>query len=224
MLLAAGKGRRMRPLTERVPKALAMAGGRALIEWQLLRLRDAGIREAVINLAYLGARIAERCGDGGRWGMRLRYSWEKPALETGGGVRNALGLLGDAPFIVLSADSWSDYPLRRLAETRLDGGTLAHLVMADNPPERPGGDFHLSDSGLLIERAEPKLTFTGTALMRPELLAGRDGAFPLREPLRAAMASGAVSGERWDGRWLDVGTAGRLLALDRMLRRAAPGD
>ena len=220
MLLAAGEGRRMRPLTERVPKALAPAAGRPLIEWQLRRLRGAGIREVVVNLAHLGEQIAAHCGDGSRWGMRLRYSREAPALETGGGVCKALGLLGEAPFIVLNADSWSDYPLRRLAETRLGEGTLAHLVMADNPPENPGGDFHLGDSGFLAVAGTPKLTFTGTTLMRPELLAGRTGAFPLAEPLRAAMAQGAVSAECWDGRWLDVGTVERLETLDRMLRSA----
>ncbi len=208
----------MRPLSDHVPKAMAMAADRPLIEWQLLRLREAGLRDVVVNLAHLGEQIAAHCGDGARWGMRLRYSRERPALETGGGVSKALSLLGTEPFVVLNADSWSDYPLDRLATARLGEKTLAHLVLARNPPHHAAGDFHLDSAGALREQGQPKLTFIGTALMRPALLAGRAGAFPLKEPLCAAMATRAVSGERWDGRWLDVGTPERLAELERILR------
>lgn len=214
MILAAGRGERMRPLTDHTPKPLLRAGGLTLIEYHLHGLVAAGFREIVINHAHLGAQIEAFLGDGRRYGATISYSAEGTALETGGGIFRALPLLGDAPFVVVNGDVWSDYPLARLQ--RAPAG-LAHLVLVDNPAHHPRGDFHLQGEQVVGE-GEPRLTFSGIGLYRRELFAGcRDGAFPLAPLLRKAMAAGQVSGEHFTGHWTDVGTPQRLAELDGWL-------
>ncbi len=223
MLLAAGRGDRMRPLTDTKPKPLLEVGGRALIVHHLDALREAGFREVVINLGYRGEQIRAALGDGRRYGMRIDYSWEpEQPLETGGGIFQMLPLLGPAPFAVINSDIWSDYPYARLPH---DLAGLAHLVLVDNPPHHPEGDFVLRE-GLVLDSEAPRLTFSGISILRPELFAGcQSGRFPLAPLLRRAMAAGRVSGEHYSGIWQDIGTPERLYRLDRELRsqwRASP--
>jgi MurNAc alpha-1-phosphate uridylyltransferase len=217
MILAAGRGERMRPLTDSRPKPLLEAAGKPLIIHHIERLAAAGCRDIVINHAHLGAQIEDALGDGARWGTRIRYSPEGTALETGGGIFKALPLLGRGPFLVLNGDIWTDLDFARL---ELAAGLLAHLVLVDNPPHNPRGDFALND-GRVSSEGSPRYTFSGIGIYRPELF--RDcspGAFPLAPLLRAAMARGLVSGEHHPGLWLDIGTPERLQALDRMLKDA----
>jgi MurNAc alpha-1-phosphate uridylyltransferase len=215
MILAAGRGNRMRPLTDRVPKPLLEAGGRPLIQYHIERLAAAGIRDIVINHAHLGEQIEATLGDGSRFGVRIRYSPEHTALETGGGIFKALPLLGPEPFLVINGDIWSDLDPAGLQMHETD---LAHLVLVDNPPHHPSGDFALTD-GRVQADGERRLTFSGAGVYSPALFADcRPGAFPLAPLLRAAMAEGRVGGEHHAGRWLDIGTPERLAELDRLLR------
>lgn len=215
MILAAGRGERMRPLTDHTPKPLLQAGGRALIEYHIGHLVAAGITELVINHAHLGAQIEAALGDGSRYGATIRYSAEETALETAGGIFNALPLLGDEPFVVVNGDVWSDYPFAQLP-TSITG--LAHLVLVDNPPQHAKGDFALI-GGRVAADGETKLTFSGISVLSPRLFEGcSPGAFPLAPLLRQAMARGLVSGEHYRGRWYDIGTPQRLQALDDALR------
>lgn len=230
MILAAGRGERMRPLTDQTPKPLLPVGGKPLIVHHIERLATAGFRDLVINYAHLGEQIPQALGDGGRWGLRIRYSPEWPALETGGGIFQALPLLGPDPFLVINGDVWSDYDP---ASARIGEGDLAHLVLVDNPPFRPQGDFALIGTRVR-EVGEPRLTFSGIGVYRPALFAGcQPGAFPLAPLLRAAMAEDRVGGERHGGCWFDIGTPERLQSLDRQLqspptsqgtRAHGPGD
>ncbi|MDX1655499.1 MAG: nucleotidyltransferase family protein [Candidatus Competibacteraceae bacterium] len=215
MILAAGRGERMRPLTDTTPKPLLAAGGRPLIEYHLIGLARAGFKRVVINLGHLGEQIRHHLGDGGRWGLTIDYSPEPPgALETGGGIHRALPLLGEGPFLVVNGDIWSDYPYARLLERPVD---LAHLVLVDNPPQHPHGDFILSGARVGVE-GEPSLTYSGIGLLNPALFAGlTPGRFALAPLLREAIAAGRVSGEHYPGRWWDIGTPERLAALDRQL-------
>jgi len=215
MILAAGRGERMRPLTDHTPKPLLQVGGKALIEHLIESLADAGFRELVINHAHLGERMEAALGDGVRYGVRIVWSREpEGALETGGGIHQALPLLGDAPFLAVNSDIWTDYPFARL---RQEPHGLAHLVLVDNPPHHPQGDFALQN-GLVRPEGVQRLTFSGIGLYRPELFQGcPPGKFPLAPLLRAAMLREAVSGEHYDGAWVDVGTPERLAALDRDL-------
>jgi len=218
MILAAGRGERMRPLTDRTPKPLLPAGGKPLIQYHVEALVAGGFTELVVNHAHLGAQIERFLGDGRRFGARVRYSSESPALETGGGIRRALPLLGEAPFLVVNGDIWTDYPFGRL-QCEPDG--LARLVLVENPPHHPRGDFAL-EAGRVRTDAVPRLTYSGIGLYRPELFADTpSGPFPLAPLLRQAAADGAVSGERYRGGWVDVGTPERLRALDAALRREA---
>lgn len=215
MLLAAGRGERMRPRTDHVPKPLLHCAGRALIDRHLEALAAGGFEEVVINLAWLGDAIRAHVGDGGAWGLRVRYSDEgERALETAGGIARALPLLGPGPFAAINADIHTDYPYERLA---LPPARLAHLVLVDNPPQHPGGDFALI-GGRVRTAGEPRLTFAGIGVYHPALFSGLPTA-PLRlAPLLAhAMAEDRVSGEHHAGRWHDVGTPERLRALDRAL-------
>jgi len=215
MILAAGRGERMRPLTDHTPKPLLKAGGKALIEYHLEALAAAGFNEVVINLADLGDQIQAKLGDGGRFGLNIRYSDEgERALETGGGIFKALPLLGDDRFLVVNGDVWCDYPctLRGLAR-----GDLAHLVLVDNPAYHAHGDFFL-DAGRLSPTHGEKLTFSGIGYYTPSLFAHcQPGAFPLAPLLRRAIEVGKVSAEHYRGEWLDVGTPERLRALDARL-------
>lgn len=219
MLLAAGRGERMRPLTDATPKALLRAGGTPLIERLIGRLAGEGYTDLVVNHAHLGALIEAALGDGSRFGVRIRYSPEREALETAGGIANALALLGPAPFLVVNADLHADYPFARLRGALADAAQ-AHLVLIDNPPHHPGGDFALVGDRVANEGAAP-LTFSGIGVYRPELF---DGIAPgtraaLAPVLRAAAARGRVTGERYTGRWVDVGTPERLARLDAELGR-----
>ena len=216
MILAAGRGERMGALTDRVPKALLEVGGRPLIEHQILRLARAGFRDVVVNLAWLGEQIAARLGDGSGFGVSIRYSWEpEGALDTGGGIRAALPLLGDERFAVVNSDVWSDYPFERLRGAVAGD---AHVVLVDNPAHHPTGDFALTSDGKVVEAQCDRLTFSGIGCYRPRLFAARsDPRFPLVDVLRAAIDAGTLTAEHHRGEWIDVGTPGRLQALDRML-------
>ena len=220
MLLAAGRGQRMRPLTDTVPKPLLEVGGRSLLVHNVERLVQAGFTELVINHAWLGQRIVEALGDGSLWGARIVYSPEPAgALEVGGGIRHALPLLGDGPFVTLTADVWTDYAFERLRAVTPE---LAHLVLADNPPHCPQGDFSLRADGTVADEGSDRLTFTGIAAYHPDFFAHEPaGRFALAPMLRRAMRHGQVSGERHPGTWMDIGTPERLAALDASLAGGA---
>jgi MurNAc alpha-1-phosphate uridylyltransferase len=207
----------MRPLTDNTPKPLLLVGGKRLIEYHLEALAAADISDVIINHAHLGGQIEQVLGSGERYGVSIHYSPEGEALETGGGIFQALPLLGDGPFVVINGDIWCDYPLARLREQETHG---AHLVLVPNPPQHPTGDFLLRD-GMVFDQAEgERLTFSGIGLYHPSLFDGCvAGAFALAPLLRRAMASGLVSGERFDGHWFDIGTPERLQQLDVMLRQ-----
>ena len=215
MILAAGRGERMRPLTDTTPKPLLRIGGQTLIERHVHALARAGITELVINHAYLGGQIVAALGDGDAYGVSIRYSPEtEGSLETGGGIMNALPLLGAEPFLVVNGDIWTDFPFDSLP-SQIDG--LAHLVMVANPENHPEGDFSLS-AGQLSQQGPAMLTFSGIGVYRPELFAGcRPGAFPLAPVLRKTMDAGRVSGEHYRGSWFDVGTPERLDAVNRVI-------
>lgn len=215
MILAAGRGERMRPLTDRVPKPLLPVAGRPLIQHHIESLSKAGFRELVINHAHLGDQIEQALGDGSRWDLTIFYSVESPvALETGGGIFKALPLLGDAPFVVVNGDIWTDYDFSRLS---LPENSLAHLVLVDNPAHNPEGDFCL-DNDRVIDNAGERLTFSGIGVYHPALFADcKPGAFPLAPLLKSAMAQDRVSGERFGGQWVDVGTPERLAELEQLL-------
>jgi len=217
MILAAGRGERMRPLTDTMPKPLLPVGGRPLIAWHLERLAAAGFRQVVINHAHLGEQIEAALGDGSRWGLEIRYSAEGQgrALETGGGICKALPLLGDDPFLVVNGDLFTDLDYGRLA---IPEGMLAHLVLVDNPAHHPGGDFRLDERGIVHAEGEPRLTFGGIGIYRQALFHGCEPEpFPLAPLLRQAMACAKVSGEHFSGRWLDVGTPPRYHQLQQEL-------
>jgi len=218
MILAAGRGERMRPLTLDRPKPLLQAGGAPLIVHHLRALAAAGFGDVVVNLSWLGGQICAALGDGGRYGVRLHYSEEGPEpLETGGGIFRALPLLGAGPFAVLNGDVWTDFDCAMLRD-RLWAGDLAHLVLVPNPLHNPGGDFVL-ERGRIVETTGERRTFSGIGVYRAELFDGcRDGAFKLAPLLRAATKAGRVSGELHEGVWLDIGTPERLRELDQHLR------
>lgn len=222
MILAAGRGERMRPLTDHTPKPLLMVGGKPLIVWHIERLAHAGITDLVINHAHLGAQIEAALGGGSRYGVRIRYSPEHPsALETAGGIAHAMHLLGDEPFTVVNGDIYCDYDFTQLvtrAAALQSSGDAAHLVLVNNPAQHPNGDF-----GLLHGRVSdgaPKLTFSGIGLYRPVLFAdiARGSKAPLAPMLRAQITLGKIGGEHYTGRWVDVGTPQRLEELDNELR------
>jgi MurNAc alpha-1-phosphate uridylyltransferase len=215
MILAAGRGERMRPLTDHLPKPLLQVGGKALIAHLIERLVAGGFQDIVINHAYLGAKIEAALKDGSQFGARLRYSPEPAgALETGGGIRNALPLLHDGPFLVVNGDIWTDYPFQQLVR---DPPGLAHLVLVTNPLHHGRGDFALQE-GQVTNAGSPRLTFSGIGLYRPELFDGHSpGRFSLAPLLRQAAESGLVSGEHFRGEWLDIGTPERLQELEQRL-------
>lgn len=220
MILAAGRGERMRPLTDHTPKPLLAVGGKPLIVWHIERLAAAGFRQIVINHAHLGAHIEAALADGKAWGVQIVYSPEQHALETAGGIAKALPLLGDMPFLVVNGDTFStiDY-----ATLHLPVGRLAHLVMVDNPPQHPTGDFSLHQ-GLLQAQGEPRLTFSGVGVYHPQLFAEivPGQAAKLAPLLIKAMQSALVSGVHHDGVWHDIGTPERLAQLHDWLTQASP--
>jgi MurNAc alpha-1-phosphate uridylyltransferase len=233
LILAAGLGERMRPLTDATPKPLLRVGGKPLIAWHLEKLAALGVREVVVNTSWLAEQFPHALGDGAHWGLRLHCVHEgQTPLETGGGMWNALALLGDdpasnEPFLAVNGDIWTDYDFARLPRTPPGD---AHLVLVDNPPQHPHGDFVLHEDGRITDDGGPKRTFSGIGLYRPALFAdwraiigdavGADATpprFKLAPLLRAAMARGAVTGEHHRGRWTDVGTPQRLAELDASL-------
>ena len=234
LILAAGRGERMRPLTDRLPKPLLELAGKPLIVWQIERLRLAGIRDLVVNLGWLGERLAEALGDGSRWDARIAYSREpEQAWETGGAVATALPLLGGpeaAPFAVLSADIYTEFDYARLhdAAARIAAdprATSAHFVLADNPAHHPGGDMAL-DAGGRVRREGERLNYGNIAVFHAGLFAGRPArqAWKLFPWLYAEVEAGRVSGEHWRGAWHNLGTPGQLAELDARLRAGAWPD
>jgi MurNAc alpha-1-phosphate uridylyltransferase len=224
MLLAAGRGERLRPLTDRVPKALVEAGGKPLLAWHLERLARAGFREVVINVSHLGEQIVARFGDGAAWGVAIAWSREAEPLETAGGIAQARALLGPDPFLIVNADIWCDFDPARLRGYPL-GARRAHLVLVPNPPHRPRGDFSLA-GGAIGNEGSPRYTYAGIAVLAARLVADiKPGETAALAPLlRAAAARGEVSGELHEGAWHDAGSAGRLAALDAYLRRRNAHD
>lgn len=220
MLLAAGRGERLRPITDDIPKALVEAGGKPLIGWHLERLAQAGFREVVINVSHLGERLVERLGDGRGYGLRLHYSRERERLETAGGIANALPLLGAEPFLLVNADVYCECDFGRLREVPL-GDRLAHLLVVPNPPHKAKGDFELRGGLIVGDDPAPRYTYSGVALMKPALVApvkpGEKAA--LAPLLYAAAGNRRLGGELYEGLWQDVGTIERLAELEAQLKR-----
>ncbi len=223
MILAAGRGERMRPLTDHTPKPLLVAGGKPLIVWHLERLAAAGFRDIVINHAHLGAQIEAALGDGAKWGLTITYSPEPPgALETAGGIATALPLLGEAPFLVVNGDVYCDFDFGRFFRSTVANGA-AHLVMVDNPAHHAGGDFSLDGDRIVYADGGPTVTYAGIGIFSPSFFAGvhPGTVMKLRPLLDAAIAARRLTGERFTGRWVDVGTPQRLAELDNEFRQPA---
>lgn len=205
MILAAGRGSRMGPVSEQLPKPLLPIAGQPLIVHTLIALANADIHDVVINVSYLGHMIQETLGDGKAYGVRIQYSVEPQALETGGGIYQALPLLGNDPFLVVSGDIWTNYPWQQLPQQLT---SLAHLIMVDNPSFHPQGDFYLDEDGILHQERSPKLTYASMGIFHPHLFADcQHGAFRLTEVLLPAISQGKISGEYFTGDWVNVGTA-----------------
>ncbi len=223
-ILAAGRGERMRPLTDHTPKPLLLAGGKPLIVWHLERLAAAGFREIVINHAHLGSLIEQTLGDGAQWGLHIQYSPEPPgALETAGGIATALPLLGDEPFLVVNGDVYCDFDFGRFFRLTVEGWKpAAHLVMVSNPAHHTGGDFSLDGEHVVYANGEQTLTYAGIGVFSPSFFADEKPGtiMKLRPLLDAAIAAGTLTGERYAGRWVDVGTPQRLAELDQELKNA----
>jgi MurNAc alpha-1-phosphate uridylyltransferase len=216
MLLAAGRGERMRPITDSTPKPLVRVGDRPLIAWHLAALARAGIREVVINLSWLGAQVRATLGDGRDYGLSITYSDEGPVpLETGGGIFRAVPLLGPGPFLVVNADIWTDIDFAAVA---LEEHAHARLLLIPNPPHHPRGDFGL-EGDLVVTRDTDRYTYSGVGVYRPEFFGGcTPGRFPLLPLLNRAIAAGLVRGQVHRGEWCDVGTVERLASLDARVR------
>lgn len=228
MILAAGLGQRMRPLTDNLPKPLLSAGGKPLLQYHLEALARTGIKEVVINLAYLGDKIREFVGDGSRFGLQVSFSTEPEPLETAGALVQAMPLLGSAPFLLVNGDVWSDYPLAQLHQHILPPGIKAHLVLVANPDFHPHGDFALDSQGLLTEETTlAKHTFAGISLIDPQLISQYPQSrrkFPLSEVLRYGITQRQISAEIHNGLWSDVGTPQRLQLLDGQLKLLLDGQ
>ena len=218
MLLAAGRGERLRPLTDRVPKALVPVAGKPLLAWHLERLAAAGCREAVINVSHLAGQIVDYVGDGARFGLHVAYSRETEPLETAGGIAQALPLLGTAPFLLVNADIYCEVAFRPPLAHSL-GERLAHIIMVANPPHRPQGDFSLN-AGAVGNDGAPRYTYAGVAVMSPRLVepVQRGNKAPLAPLLRRAADERRLSGEVFGGLWQDVGTVERLAELEALLK------
>lgn len=230
MILAAGRGERMRPLTDHTPKPLLKVGGKPLIVWHLERLAKAGFKEIVINHAHLGGQIEAALGNGSQWALSIRYSSEKNALETAGGIANALPLLGDEPFLVVNGDTFTDVDF---AQLKLHPNNLAHLVLVDNPPQHSNGDFAIEINepqssdvnandikvGPLKNHGSQMLTFSGVGVYHPDLFAGIVQGEPakLAPLLRWAISEGKATAEHYQGVWHDIGTPERLISLEKSL-------
>lgn len=220
LIFAAGRGERMRPLTDATPKPLLEVGGKRLIEYHLEKLARAGVREVVVNTSHLAEQFPAALGDGSRWGMQIHYSYEGPTpLETGGGMRRALQWLGAAPFIAVSADIYSDCDYAHLVARGLpDRDAYAHLVMVPNPDFHPRGDFFLDGTRLHEDGAGERLTFANIGVYRAALLADQsEDAFKLLPMYQRAMRAGKLAGERYDGAWWNLGTPQQLVELNATL-------
>jgi MurNAc alpha-1-phosphate uridylyltransferase len=224
MILAAGLGNRMRPLTLTTPKPLLAVGGKPLIVWHIEALKAAGISDLVINTAWLGHKLHEALGDGSAYGVNIQWSDEQEPLETAGGIQQALPLLGNEPFLLVNGDIWLRYDFKRLIDKDL-GQQLAHLVLVNNPPQHPKGDFAFCNdqsNSLVLPDGEEKYTFAGVSVLSPQLFADLPaGKAPLAPLLRQAIAQGLVSAEHHAGAWVDVGTPERLADLDRLINSYA---
>jgi MurNAc alpha-1-phosphate uridylyltransferase len=216
MILAAGRGERLRPLTDRLPKPLIEVRGKPLIEWHLENLGASGFREIVINVAHLGDQLVRALGDGSRWGVSVAWSREEAALETAGGIAYARALLGEDPFLLVNADVYCDYDFGALEKLDLEG-LLGHIVMVPNPPFRAQGDFSL-EQGRVGNLDRPRYTYSGIGVLDPRIVrsVATGAAAPLAPFLREAAARGQLSGEVHAGFWNDVGTPERLAELNRM--------
>ena len=221
MILAAGLGNRMRPLTLHTPKPLLEVGGKPLIVWHIENLKKIGITQIVINTAWLAEKLVSYLGNGEQWDVEISWSHEKEGLETAGGIINALPLLGDAPFILVNGDVWTTYNFEALLTHRLNDD-LAHLVLVQNPPQHAQGDFILNDDRLSTfeqQQIGEALTYSGIALISPKMFEGLPrGKKPLAPLLKQAVQQGKISGEKMAASWIDVGTPERLKALDQMLK------
>lgn len=216
MILAAGRGERMRPLTDTLPKPLLKVDGKALIEYHIEALKAAGIKDIVINTAWLGDIIPEYLGDGAYWGVNLSYSHEDTALETAGGIRKTLDFFEDEPFVVVNGDVWTDFDFSLLTKPK----AKAHLVLVPNPEQHPNGDFGL-DNGTVLERSEIQYTFSGIGVYQPAIFATLvvDRAEPLAPILRKLMQSQQVTGQLYQGQWRDIGTPERLQQLNKEFQK-----
>lgn len=218
MILAAGRGERLRPLTNDFPKALLPVANTTLIAHVLQQLRDAGVCDVVINVCYLSQKIMDYCGDGSRFDVRIQYSVEKTLLNTGGGILKALPLLGEDPFLVMSADIWTDFPLHTLTQQKTHG---AHLVLVDNPSFHPAGDFNLQGNRVMETSRDQRLTYANMAVLHPALFqAEKDAVFPLLTIFQKAMAAGIATGEYYRGMWHNIGTCQELHQLNMFLNQA----
>lgn len=223
MILAAGRGERMRPLTDTTPKPLLPVAGKPLISWHLEKLARAGFKHVVINHAWLGDRIETALGDGSQWGLSIRYSAESTALETAGGIATALPLLGQEPFLVINGDIWCDWDVSMATQASdwlKQRQCLGWLLLVNNPPHHPDGDFSLNDQGYVLSSGSPRLTFSGVGVYDPRLFSGVEAGLPskLAPILRQEMAGQRIIGAHHQGIWVDVGTPQRLMELDQMER------
>ncbi|GAA4358301.1 N-acetylmuramate alpha-1-phosphate uridylyltransferase MurU [Kangiella marina] len=218
MILAAGRGQRMRPLTDRHPKPLLKVDGRALIEWHIEALKEAGIKEILINTSWLGEQIPEYLGDGAYWGVKLTYSHEPQALETAGGIRKAIDFFENEPFIVVNGDVWTEFSYDKLLK---QPSKSAHIVLVDNPEHNTKGDFLLRDDGLVVAEGNDCKTFSGIGVYHPDVFkeVPLDEPAPLAPLLRELMVEAEVTGELYQGRWHDIGTPERLEALNLSFQR-----
>lgn len=215
MILAAGRGERLRPLTDEIPKPLIKVAGKSLIEYHLHNLSNAGFKEIIINTAWLAKKIHQQLGDGSNYGVSIQYSDEGNALETAGGIINALPLLGDSPFLVVNGDIWCDFDFTTLPE--LNDSTQAHLVLVNNPAHNQDGDFALQDD-LIKNTGESMHTYSGIGIYSPDFFLNQSsGSVPLAPIIRNKCNDGLVSGQFYDGSWTDVGTLERLQELENQL-------
>jgi MurNAc alpha-1-phosphate uridylyltransferase len=212
MILAAGRGERMGYLTQNCPKPLLKVKGRCLIDWHLIKLCDAGFKDVVINVAYLSKEIIEFVGDGSKWGLNISISEEGQALETAGGIKQAIKYLGDEPFAVINADIFSDYNYKNLKNRSLENKRMGHLVLVNNPEHNPKGDFGIMDDGILTMNSEKSLTFSGIAIYDPKFFSelAEGNKIKLAPILETAINKKCIQGELFDGLWSDVGTPERL--------------
>lgn len=224
MILAAGLGSRLQPLTNTVPKPMLLVCGKPLLQWHIERLVRAGVREVVVNTSWLGEQIQDYFGTGVDFGITITWSSEAEPLETGGGIFKALQFLGDDPFILMSADIWTDFPLESFLKKNIDSPLSAHLVLVKNPEHNNGGDFSLEN--YIVGYGQERYTYSGISIVSSQLfnsLKITSEVFPLREVLKPAISSGRVSGEIYTGDWCDVGTIGRYNNLNKRLLETTNG-